>query len=465
MQNIAHHNDKELAALIPKSYGADKTDERLEAYAGDLARRVRMSYPTHVSARMLETGAFSIPGQAASDAATVAMLIKRAADLGYRMGETPVEKFFRDHAKELTAGIKEADVQIAKQHLKHLHRLHQITPSDEALKSLLETGLKSAHEVSRLPYNSFIARYEHKFPPGEAELVYRKAQQVHSATFGISGIAQKARNSSGGFALSAPPAARQASQSKLVEQFPSMESLFGSVDFCECDECRSVLGPAAYLVDILQFIDRDKAEWHQFLETWKSNHFGASYPYRDRAQMQEHEKQLRDLAQKKGPSNPQATPYEILVERRPDLPNLPLTCENTNTVMPCIDIVNEILEYFVAHDTLTATSGHDTGKARTEELLAEPQNILPLAYEKLRAARYPLTLPFDLWHETARRFLNHVGVSFTEILDVFRPTEDLFTSSKRAGHYGYADVFLKISRPLAVRVRTIDRALIGRTLV
>lgn len=67
-------------------------------------------------------------------------------------------------------------MEIAKQHLKHLHRLHQITPSDEALKSLLETGLKSAHEVSALPFDSFMARYEHKFPAGEAELVYRKAQ-------------------------------------------------------------------------------------------------------------------------------------------------------------------------------------------------------------------------------------------------------------------------------------------------
>ena len=82
-----------------------------------------------------------------------------------------------------------------------------------------------------------------------------------------------------------------------------MGSLFGSLDFCECEDCRSVLGPAAYFVDILQFIYRGKAEWHQFLETWKSNHFGASYPYRDRAQMQEHEKQSRDRKRKKGPSN------------------------------------------------------------------------------------------------------------------------------------------------------------------
>ena len=94
LQKIANNNDKELAALIPKSYGAEKTNARLEAYAGDLARRVRMSYPTHVSAHLLEAGVFSIPSQAASDAAAVAKLIKRAADLGYRMGETPVESFF-----------------------------------------------------------------------------------------------------------------------------------------------------------------------------------------------------------------------------------------------------------------------------------------------------------------------------------------------------------------------------------
>ncbi len=36
----------------------------------------------------------------------------------------------------------------------------------------------------------------------------------------------------------------------------------------------------------------------------------------------------------------------------PDIPHLPLTCENTNTVLPYIDVVNEILEYYVAEGSL-----------------------------------------------------------------------------------------------------------------
>ena len=43
----------------------------------------------------------------------------------------------------------------------------------------------------------------------------------------------------------------------LVKHYPTMESLFGSVDFCECEHCRSVLSPAAYLVDLLKFLDPD----------------------------------------------------------------------------------------------------------------------------------------------------------------------------------------------------------------
>ena len=38
--------------------------------------------------------------------------------------------------------------------------------------------------------------------------------------------------------------------------YPTLEDLFGSMDYCPCDECRSILSPAAYLVDLLHFIDR-----------------------------------------------------------------------------------------------------------------------------------------------------------------------------------------------------------------
>jgi hypothetical protein len=46
-------------------------------------------------------------------------------------------------------------------------------------------------------------------------------------------------------------------RASLIRRVPTMESLFGSMDYCECQDCQSVLSPAAYLVDLLQYVDID----------------------------------------------------------------------------------------------------------------------------------------------------------------------------------------------------------------
>lgn len=33
-----------------------------------------------------------------------------------------------------------------------------------------------------------------------------------------------------------------------------LEVLFGSIDFCDCSDCSSITSPAAYYVDILQYL-------------------------------------------------------------------------------------------------------------------------------------------------------------------------------------------------------------------
>ena len=118
-----------------------------------------------------------------------------------------------------------------------------------------------------------------------------------------------------------------------AQAYPTMEGLFGSMDFCECEHCRSVLSPAAYLVDLLQFVEAEPQARGNFLADWKRN---------DNGQRSTAAGYLR--------------PYDALIERRPDLPHIPLTCENTNTALPYIDIVNEILEYYVAHNGLSRSA-------------------------------------------------------------------------------------------------------------
>jgi len=149
--------------------------------------------------------------------------------------------------------------------------------------------------------------------------------------------------------------------------------LFGSMDFCACDECRSILSPAAYLVDLLNFLDQ--------------------------------------------PSAPDGNPQDVLFERRPDLQHLPLTCENTNTALPYIDVVLETLEYFVANEanpfTLTGYAGHDTGTTLSEDLLATPQFVTDAAYDTLVKQRFPLRLPFHKSLEELRRYFDALEVPLT----------------------------------------------------
>ena len=129
-----------------------------------------------------------------------------------------------------------------------------------------------------------------------------------------------------------------------------------------------MLSPAAYLVDLLRFLEPEDQVWKNILNRWEKEHRGEHYQKDwtyDKAG-EEYEDQRKK-------------PYYALIERRPDLAHIPLTCENTNTALPYIDITNEILEYHIANgNTLKIFRGHDTSAdSTTPELLAEPQNILP----------------------------------------------------------------------------------------
>src|SRR5271169_6944745 len=86
---------------------------------------------------------------------------------------------------------------------------------------------------------------------------------------------------------------------QAIQRDQSLATLFGSQDYCATDDCTSVLSPAAYLCDLL---------------LWLRNH----------------------------PQGAQ-TALDVLDIRRPDIRHLLLNCPNTDTELPYIDLVNELL--------------------------------------------------------------------------------------------------------------------------
>ncbi|MBS1789171.1 MAG: hypothetical protein JST85_15710 [Acidobacteria bacterium] len=416
-QELRENEKVALGSLIPPAYTAEKIEDRLNSYTEDMARKIRLSYPTYVITRMIENNELLLDEEEKS----VAPILKDAAVRGFKLGQTPVDTFFTDKKVEVLEPHGKT--------LKKLYRASQLTPSNESMKVLLESGLTSAYDITAFSRDVFLERYGPKFPTRvEAEQVYRKAEQINAVALNIFGMANEFASLtpmyalSGsmdqreaatkelikrypslipGYALSGSMDQREAATKEPIKRYPSLESLFGSLDFCECEHCQSVLSPAAYFVDLLQFLDPDSSDRNSSLTDREMKYNQEKYT----------DKYLK--------------PYDALIQRRPDLPYIQLTCENTNTAMPYIDVVNEILEYFVAYNGLSPEA-YDTGVATTSELLAEPQNILDNAYETVAKAHYPLTLPFDLWLETTRRFSDYFKTPFSQILECFRPTDELF---------------------------------------
>jgi len=427
-------NDQaQLASLIPAAVPGETLAERVNNYAADLARKVRMAYPTQVVRQRVLNDEFVLGTQHSAVKADVATALDRATapSLGYSLGRTPLNKFLIDNGAALFAGMPAERKNAAVAHLETLHRLYQITPSDEAMKALLSNGVRSAHEVASMPWQTFLGQYGAAFPSQrQAMHTYRKAQQVAAVSqFVLTGAKQLAAGPPLPFLPTRGTGRAQLAGTDLIKQFPTLEDLFGSLDFCECTHCESVLGPAAYLVDLLKFLDPTDNAWSAQLAKWASDHGNATYPYPTQAAW------VAD-----GSPKP-LSPYEALRLRRPDLTRLPLTCQNTNTVLPYIDIVNEIMEVYVAEQGLDTMPVFDTGQAVSEDLLAEPANITPAAYGVLRDAKYPMTLPFDLWLETAREFGAHFDTPFWTILEALRGTDELYPPD--GVPYGRAAVFVE----------------------
>ena len=191
----------------------------------------------------------------------------------------------------------------------------------------------------------------------------------------------------------------------------NLETLFGSIDYCECDDCLSVYSPAAYFVEILQYL--------------RNNNLGPN---------------PTDPTKPNPDIHPgiKGTPLEKLFRRRPDLGCLELTCENTFTVLPYIDLVNEVMESFVVHLDEYETDTHKPKQATlevfnvddetTSELLAQPQHINYQAYCILKDAVYPFTLPYHQPIDAIRIFLKYMGTSRYELLDTFRTATEAVSS-------------------------------------
>lgn len=263
--------------------------------------------------------------------------------------------FFKKDAIDQLDWSATTDKEALLNQLKGLQRLQHLTFDEATAANLYNQGLDSAYQITSMPQHQFIAGYADCFPANgisseqQAKRVYQRAlfRRSQAMQFYLAILQQTEPHYRG---------KKFDNYSQLTDSnyagLPSYQDLFGVLDYCTCEQCRSIFSAAAYFVDLMS-LQNDYIHLDE-----KDKAGNSTYPYK-------------------------------LKTRRPDLWNLTLSCENTNTKISELIIVNEILEKKYLQLTSTEQDAAD------QDILS-PDELQNTVFAALTESIYPFNLPFDL---------------------------------------------------------------------
>jgi len=405
----------------PPNIDGDDEDEKIRTYAASLTERFERAYPTMALLRHI------------SQAEPPALEHK-----------AEVLRFFTDNpdidlrTAQLDPRLRENQ---AAREIRMLQRSLQLAPNASAATALLTTNYHSAQRIYAAGKSRFARHIEKAgISKTQAEKMYANAELKYAMVLaGLMEYSLDFNRVLPGAIL--PTITPEIIKGKNIEEdYPSLRGLFGSLDWCACEHCQSVYSPAAYLVDVLAFLKERQAKTVGWVK-------------------------------------------DVLFERRPDIGDIDLNCANTNTPLPYIDLVNEVLEDAVAppalrvlprraepelldglasvrlrehltalgidisdeatvtviepgqrwairdravHYKVIKTGGQLHVKLSRQtlgtaaELRAHPEYVNGPAYATLRRALFPMRLPFDLWWEEARVYLRQLDIQRHDVMKAYQ---------------------------------------------
>lgn len=365
--------------IVPDSIDGENDDDRIANFAEQLRDRAESNFPTMA---VMTTAARSDKVKFKAQAEVVD-LVNTVPDMNLRILNLTSIKLGRkpdleddEYAPTLRATV--AAVQNLSDEaitdLKRAQRAMRLAPHADAATVLLAESLDSSHRIHELGRGNFVRRAT------EAGVTEFRARQIYDRAEAAYGylVAKflEYRMDLDKFSPDAVGGAWLTSDLvPEIEAEPSLATLFGTLDACACDWCESVHSPAAYFTDVLRWLKQRDAR--------------GGFP----------------------------NALRVLLDRRPDLATIKLSCANTDTVMPYIDLVNEVLEEVV----------NPTGQARqtswdSPELMAEPEHVNEGAYATLANAGtvFAPGLPFDLRDVESHIYLAHLGLTKATVMAAFQ---------------------------------------------
>ncbi|MCW5203407.1 hypothetical protein VU12_10755 [Desulfobulbus sp. US4] len=251
-------------------------------------------------------------------------------------------------------GIPEAEQPYVRKKLMDCQRTLALASKTSDQLLLVKNGFDSSLAITRLSESRFIKKSE--LAKGVGREIYRRAVKTASS---VAHVTESIREiGHGGFSdIALANNRRDLSLSNELKEIDGLEDFFGSLNYCACEECSSILGPAAYFVDMMRFIDENITSVVQIEKKIFRNH------------------------------------ALNLKRRRPDLWKLNLTCENTYTLVPYLTIVNNVLtDYLLQVFHLKTNDVFRLFSGQHENISFHLPFNLPLAELRIYLGHFDITL-------------------------------------------------------------------------
>ncbi len=304
-----------FAQLTTKGLSTDQTTTLQTAQAR--MAQVDRAYPGLGLAAVLDDATTD----ATTKAATVTRRVLLVGQVSANLGATPVLRLdLSANSTDLSKlGLDKLGATADEQGMvtavfQTYQRAWTVAKNIDDAQTLVAAGFTSGRQIATLPLQTFAAQTRLDLLQAKGIHDQARSTLAHSSllTAGILDVIRILK-------LRSPYTNLPGTAGEYLAQLPGFQQMFGSLSFCACAECRSILGPAAYFVDLMKYIEES-------LQVSDGTNVTALKTYFD--------------------ANP-GQPLDLKT-RRPDLWSLELSCDNTNDTIATLDIVNEVLENYIA---------------------------------------------------------------------------------------------------------------------
>ncbi|XZF16152.1 neuraminidase-like domain-containing protein [Chitinophagaceae bacterium MMS25-I14] len=370
--------------FYPDDVTGTTDEEKTASYAALLTKRFAALYPTQ-----------SVQAQLRTDESSSFPVLKSTFDTF--VSNNPAFDFRTVSIMDMQAenstlsftGVEDKDALVHE--IATVQRLMNVTADYSFISALAQDGLTSSVAIVQQSPAQFAANYAVAAGSAQqAQQAYTTAQDtvMYSIFTGLQVYSDPGTNVS-----------YYVLDNSLIDPnhaYADWRTLFGSLDGCNCSQCTSVYSPAAYMTDILHFLKLNAPTIH-----------------------------------------------DELIARRPDIKDILLNCKNTNTPVPHIDIVNELLEDMVSTGNYVMYARQTDADANYQRAIPEyintasqvvnttdlsgntSQVTITTPYVKLKDTIYSWALPYNFYKRQVDTHLDLAGIKSHELPQRFNAKDQL----------------------------------------